>query len=79
MCWRSSQTPWADSAAARDADSEGVEGKYYVFTPEELRRNLGPEAEAFCRLVGVTGRGNFEGKSIPNLIGAPDWEAEPEG
>ena len=71
--------PLGGFCCGQDADSEGVEGKYYVFTPEELRRNLGPEAEAFCRRFGVTGRGNFEGKSIPNLIGAPDWEAEPEG
>ena len=64
----------------QDADSDGVEGKYYLFTPEELRKALGPErAEAFCARFGVTGAGNFEGKNIPNLIGCPDWEAEPEG
>ena len=64
----------------QDADSEGVEGKYYVFTPEELRAVLGKEAaEVFCRWYGVTARGNFEGKSIPNLIGQRDVSEEPEG
>lgn len=53
---------------AEDADSEGVEGKYYAFTPEELHPVLGSDAEEFCRLYGITGRGNFEGKSIPNLL-----------
>lgn len=59
----------------QDADSDGVEGKYYIFTPEELSEVLGrEEAERFCRRFGITGRGNFEGKSIPNLIDTPDWE-----
>ena len=63
----------------QDADSDGVEGKYYVFSPEELSRVLGrEEAEGFCRRFGITGRGNFEGKSIPNLMDAPDWDQEPE-
>ena len=48
-----------------DADSEGVEGKFYVWTPDELRAVLGPEdariAEAYW---GVTPRGNFEGANI---------------
>ena len=61
----------------QDADSDGVEGKYYVFSPEELSQVLGKAAaECFCRRYGITGRGNFEGKSIPNLIGTPDWERE---
>lgn len=59
----------------QDADSDGVEGKYYVFTPEELGEILGEEdGQNFCRRFGVTAGGNFEGKSIPNLIGSPDWE-----
>lgn len=64
----------------QDADSGGVEGKYYVFTPGELQEVLGREAaKRLCGRLGITGRGNFEGKSIPNLIAAPDWEQEPEG
>jgi uncharacterized protein len=60
------QTAEGGFASALDADSEGEEGKYYVWTPRELRDVLGPDdgrwaAEAF----GVTGEGTFEhGKSV---------------
>lgn len=48
-----------------DADSEGVEGKYYVWSREEIDRILAPpEAELFRRTYGVTDRGNFEGGNI---------------
>ena len=54
----------------QDADSDGVEGKYYVFTPEEISEALGEEAgREICRLYGITKNGHFEGKSIPNRIG----------
>jgi len=57
--------------SAEDADSEGVEGKYYVFEPEELTHLLGPDVGAlFNRYYGIVPGGNFEGKSIPNLLGA---------
>lgn len=63
----------------QDADSDGVEGKYYVFSPEEITAVVGEkQGQAFCRRFGITFAGNFEGKSIPNLIGTPDWEQEPE-
>lgn len=53
----------------QDADSEGVEGKYYVFVPDEVMSVLGEaDGKEFCRLYGITGKGNFEGKSIPNRI-----------
>ncbi len=57
----------------QDADSDGVEGKYYVFTPEEVKSVLG-EADGgeFCRRYGITVSGNFEGRSIPNRIGAAE-------
>lgn len=55
--------------SAQDADSGGEEGKYYLFTPEELSGVLGPErGAAFNRHFGITDGGNFEGKSIPNLL-----------
>lgn len=54
----------------QDADSDGVEGKYYMFTPEEIRGVLGEkDGEEVCRRYGITEQGNFEGKSIPNRIG----------
>lgn len=55
--------------SARDADSEGEEGKYYLFAPEEIIRVLGETAgQEFNRYYDITERGNFEGKSIPNLL-----------
>jgi len=51
--------------SSQDADSEGVEGKFYVWTPEEIRGTLGKdEGELVTRYFGVTGEGNFEGKNI---------------
>lgn len=57
--------------SAQDADSEGVEGKFYVWNPVEIKAVLGEEdGDYFCRLYGISENGNFEGKSIPNLIGS---------
>ncbi|WP_334306015.1 thioredoxin domain-containing protein [Anaerocolumna sp. AGMB13025] len=54
---------------AQDADSEGVEGKYYVFTPEEIIDLLGKDDGIyFNEYYGITSKGNFEGKSIPNRL-----------
>jgi uncharacterized protein YyaL (SSP411 family) len=61
--------------SALDADSEGVEGKFYVWTPDELRAALGTEADAAITAFGITEAGNFEGRSIP--VRAAD--APPEG
>ena len=63
----------------QDADSEGVEGKYYVFTPEEIVSVLGREdGEEFCRLYGIGKKPNFEGGSVPNRIDAQSaaWDAD---
>lgn len=56
-----------------DADSEGKEGEFYVWTPEEIESLL-PEEDArlFMRVYGVTDRGNFEeGKSALHILMAP--------
>ena len=51
--------------SAQDADSEGVEGKFYVWTPAELREALGAErADIVIAAYGVTAAGNFEGRNI---------------
>jgi uncharacterized protein len=50
--------------SAIDADSEGVEGKFYVWTIAELRDVLGPDADAAIEYFGATERGNFEGANI---------------
>jgi uncharacterized protein YyaL (SSP411 family) len=52
--------------SATDADSEGVEGKFFVWSEPEIRETLGagPMAERFIRYYGVTAAGNFEGRNI---------------
>lgn len=63
--------------SAQDADSDGVEGKYYVFTPDELIGLLGEEqGRAFNAYYDITARGNFAGKSIPNLLKNTDMTGE---
>ena len=55
---------------AQDADSEGQEGKYYVFTPDEVIQVLGEEqGTVFNLYYQITKQGNFEGANIPNRIG----------
>ena len=56
-------------ASSFDADSEGEEGKYYVWTPDEIDSVLGAEAAQFLEAFNITSGGNFEnGASIPNRI-----------
>jgi len=47
--------------ASQDADSEGEEGRFYVFTPEQVEQCLGPDARDFAEAYDVKKRGNFEG------------------
>lgn len=46
--------------SALDADSEGVEGKFYTFDKEEIQKVLGAEAELFCIYYHITAEGNWE-------------------
>jgi len=72
--------PQGGFCCGQDADSDGVEGKYYTLTPDELVPVLGKsDMERFCQWYGVTPEGNFEGKNIPNLLGQPRFDREPEG
>ena len=66
--------------ASEDADSEGEEGKFYVFTPEEVRAALGPaDGERFCAAFGITEGGNFEhGRSVVHRFSAPAKAVLPE-
>ncbi len=55
--------------SAQDADSEGIEGKYYTFTLEEIIALLGKERGTwFADTFDITAEGNFEGFNIPNLL-----------
>jgi len=55
--------------SAQDADSEGEEGKFYVWSKQEIFNSLGDEtiASIFCEYYGVGQAGNFEGKNILNI------------
>ncbi|MPQ32823.1 thioredoxin domain-containing protein [Clostridium estertheticum] len=56
--------------SAEDADSEGIEGKYYLLTYKEVALVLGEEnCKIYCEQYDITQRGNFDGRNIPNLIG----------
>lgn len=62
----------------QDADSEGTEGKYYVFARDEIMEVLGEKAQEFCSWFGITEAGNFEGKNIPNLLEQDNHANRPE-
>lgn len=54
--------------STQDADSEGEEGKFFLWTPEEVKAILGEaDGEIFCAAYNVGPGGNFEGKSILNI------------
>ncbi|MHC5537693.1 thioredoxin domain-containing protein [Singulisphaera rosea] len=60
--------PDGEIFSTEDADSEGEEGKFYVWTLDEIREVLGGErSKAFAYVYDVTERGNWEGKTILNL------------
>jgi uncharacterized protein YyaL (SSP411 family) len=71
--------------STQDADSEGEEGKFFVWTPDQIREVLGNQAsplqsggdgregaDAFMVAYGVTRQGNFEGKNILEFVGDLD-------
>src|SRR6185369_7879398 len=66
--------------SGQDADTEGEEGTCYLWTPGEIAAVIGhDEAQLFCRLFGVTEKGNFEGRNILHLPVAPEEFADGEG
>ncbi len=67
--FRDMTSPEGGFYSALDADSEGEEGKYYLFTPEEITNLLGEnDGGEFNRYFDISINGNFEGKNIPNLL-----------
>ena len=65
--------------AGQDADSGGEEGAYYLFTPAEVKAQLGEDdGRHFCECYDITDEGNFHGKSIPNLLLNERWQLMPE-
>jgi uncharacterized protein len=67
--------------SALDADSEGEEGKFYVWTKAEIVGLLGGDADKFCQYYNITDSGNFEKKNILHVTGASSGvrnESNPE-
>ncbi len=71
---REMTSPEGGFYSATDADSEGVEGKFFVWTAEEIRVAVPNEDDArrFCAYYDITPGGNWEHKSIPNTPESPD-------
>ena len=64
---REMTSPEGGFYSSTDADSEGKEGKFFVWTPSQIKKILGEEeARWFCGYYDITDQGNWEGKSIPN-------------
>jgi uncharacterized protein YyaL (SSP411 family) len=64
--------------SALDADSEGEEGRFYVWTPSEIDAVLGDVGERVAEFYGVSEAGNFEGSNVLHLAGGVT-APEPEG
>jgi uncharacterized protein YyaL (SSP411 family) len=65
---REMTSPEGSFYSTQDADSEGHEGKFFVWTLAEIKNALDErDADLFCRAYDITDAGNFEGKNIPNL------------
>jgi uncharacterized protein YyaL (SSP411 family) len=76
---REMTTPEGGFCASLDADSEGEEGKFYVWSKNEIIELIGPEAGGFfMRFYDVSDAGNFEGHTILNRSNAPPRSAADE-
>ncbi len=65
--------------AALDADSEGVEGRFYVWSKEEVTVLLGSDAALFCAYYDITDAGNWEGENILRVLKPQQQFAEENG
>ncbi|HEX7280093.1 MAG TPA: thioredoxin domain-containing protein [Solirubrobacterales bacterium] len=74
---REMRGPGGGFYSALDADSEGEEGRFYVWTPAQIREVLGETAETLIEYYGVSERGNFEGSNVLHLADGAEAEAPP--
>ncbi|WP_046868728.1 thioredoxin domain-containing protein [Microvirga massiliensis] len=75
---REMTTPEGAFASSLDADSEGEEGRYYVWSLAEVREVLGEDAALFERIYDITEEGNWEGTNIPNRLLSGEVSADLE-
>ena len=68
FCIRELRSPEGPFYSALDADSEGVEGKFYLWDKREVDDRLAADSELFCHFYGITAAGNFE---EVNILTAP--------
>jgi uncharacterized protein YyaL (SSP411 family) len=66
---REMRAPGGGFATSLDADSEGEEGRFYLWSEAEIVEALGARAPTFARAYGVSSRGNWEGKCVLNRLG----------
>lgn len=72
------RSPEGGFYSAQDADAQEGEGSYYALRPDEVAAVIGrSDAEWFNRYYEITQEGNFEGKSIPNLLNNQEYRKEP--
>ena len=76
---RELRTPEGAYYASTDADSEGVEGKYFVWSMDEVNTIVGEGAELFAAYYDVSERGNFEGSNILHVTAGLEQAAEVAG
>ena len=78
---RDMTAPHGGFYSAEDADSEGKEGLFYLWTPQEVKKHLGGElGDLFCRFFDISDAGNLEeGRSIPHMPVSAQVFAKKEG
>jgi uncharacterized protein YyaL (SSP411 family) len=69
---REMTSPEGGFYSTQDADSEGEEGKFFIWTPAEVSALLGSDAPLFMRAFDITPAGNFEGHNILHVASDPD-------
>ena len=76
---REMRDPGGAFYSATDADSEGEEGRFFIWDKQEIEAVLEGSAAEFMALYQITGEGNFEGRNIPNLARPLEDYARREG
>ncbi|HBK54009.1 MAG TPA: thioredoxin domain-containing protein, partial [Syntrophomonas wolfei] len=71
---RDMSSPEGGFYSAEDADSEGEEGRYYLWDKDEITEILGEQIQSLARTYDISQKGNFQGRNIPNLTRTPNFE-----